>query len=108
MSVAAAKHRRTVECFQNYYTAKGDDRNDPLRNPGVLFQNLAFEKSIVQALRALGMVDQHGQHSWKILDVGCGSGFSLFRLLFYGLESERLHGIDIAEVRIAQGHMRLP
>jgi SAM-dependent methyltransferase len=108
MSLAAARRRRTADCFRNYYTAKGDDRNDPLRNPGVLFQNLAFEKSIVQALRGLGMVDQHGPHSWKILDVGCGTGFSLLRLLYYGLEPERLYGIDIAEDRITQGRQRLP
>jgi SAM-dependent methyltransferase len=108
MSVAAARHQRTVDCFRSYYTAKGDDRNDPLRNPGVLFQNLAFEKSIVQALRQLRMVDKDGKHSWKILDVGCGAGFSLLRLLYYGLEPERLYGIDIAEDRIAHGRKRLP
>ena len=51
LSVGMDKQRRAVDCFHNYYTSKGDDRNDPLRNPGVLFQNLAFEKSIVEALR---------------------------------------------------------
>jgi ubiquinone/menaquinone biosynthesis C-methylase UbiE len=107
MSVVAARHKRTVECFQNYYATKGDDRNDPLRNPGVLFQNLAFEKSIVQALRQLDG-RQHDIRLWKILDVGCGAGFSLLRLLYYGLDPERLYGIDIAENRIAQGRKRLP
>ncbi len=107
MSVAAARQKRAVDCFQDYYATKGDDRNDPLRNPGVLFQNLAFEKSIVQALRQVDF-DQRDKRLWKILDVGCGAGFSLLRLLYSGLDPERLYGIDIAENRIAQGRKRLP
>ena len=104
MNVAAVRQKRAEGCFHDYYTAKGDDRNDPIRNPGVLFQNLAFEKSVVEALRQVGV----DKHSWKILDVGCGAGFSLLRLLTYGLEPERLYGIDIAENRIARGRRRFP
>jgi ubiquinone/menaquinone biosynthesis C-methylase UbiE len=104
MSVAAARQKQTADWYHDYYTTKGDDRNDPLRNPGVLFQNLAFEKSVVEALRRLGV----DRHSWKILDVGCGAGFSLLRLLYHGLSPERLYGIDIAENRIALGRKRFP
>ncbi len=104
MSVAASRQKQTEGCYHDYYTAKGDDRNDPLRNPGVLFQNLAFEKSIVEALRKIGL----DKNTWKILDVGCGAGFSLLRLLSYGLEPERLFGIDIVESRIARGRRRQP
>lgn len=93
-----------VDWFEHYYTTKGDDRNDPLRNPGVLFQNLAFEKSVVQALGRVGV----DKHTWKILDVGCGAGFSLLRLLTYGLEPERLYGIEIAENLVARGRKRFP
>lgn len=104
MNVTAARQKRAEECFHAYYTSKGDDRNDPIRNAGVLFQNLAFEKSVVEALRRIGV----DKHTWKILDVGCGAGFSLLRLLYYGLEPERLYGIDIAENRIARGRQRFP
>ena len=103
MSVAAARQDQTAGWYEEYYTTKGDDRNDPLRNAGVLFQNLAFEKSIVEALRPL-KVDR----SWKFLDVGCGAGFSLLRLLSYGLEPEQMYGIDIVESRIARGRRRQP
>ena len=103
MSGTAARQKQTVDWYEDYYATKGDDRNDPLRNPGVLFQNLAFEKSIVEALRTI-----HLDKSWKILDVGCGAGFSMLRLLSYGLEPDRLHGIDIAENRIARGRHRQP
>ena len=104
MNPATARQKQTVECFEDYYSAKGDDRNDPLRNPGVLFQNLAFEKSVVEALRKL----KGDKDSWRILDVGCGAGFSLLRLLSYGLEPERLYGVDISETRIARGRKRFP
>jgi ubiquinone/menaquinone biosynthesis C-methylase UbiE len=103
MSVAATRQKQTADWYEDYYTSKGDDRNDPLRNPGVLFQNLAFEKSIVEALRSIRL-----DKSWKILDVGCGAGFSLLRLLSYGLEPDRLHGIDISQDRIARGRKRQP
>jgi len=103
MSVAATRQKQTADWYEDYYTTKGDDRNDPLRNAGVLFQNLAFEKSIVEALRTIRL-----DKTWKILDVGCGAGFSMLRLLSYGLEPERMHGIDIAEDRIARGRRRQP
>ncbi len=104
MSVAAQRQKETQDWYEHYYSSKGDDRSDPLRNPGVLFQNLAFEKSIVEALRQL----DGDKRLWKILDVGCGAGFSLLRLLSYGLEPERLYGIDIEETRIARGRRRFP
>ncbi len=104
MSIAAARKKQVAQVYEDYYTSKGDDRNDPVRNPGVLFQNLAFEKSIVEALRTIPI----DKDTWEILDVGCGAGFSLLRLLFYGFEPERLHGIDISESRIAKGRRRQP
>jgi SAM-dependent methyltransferase len=104
MSVAGTRQKQIASVYEDYYTSKGDDRNDPLRNPGVLFQNLAFDRSIVEALRAIKL----DKSTWKILDVGCGSGFSLLRLLSYGVEPERLHGIDISENRIARGRRRQP
>lgn len=108
MKFEAARHETTqattADRFHNYYASKGDDRNDPLRNPGVLFQNLAFQKSEVEALRRLNV----DKRTWKILDVGCGAGFSLQGLLGYGLEPELLYGIDILEDRIARGRRRMP
>jgi ubiquinone/menaquinone biosynthesis C-methylase UbiE len=104
MRVAAVREKQTGEWYEHYYTTKGDDRSDALRNPGVLFQNLAFEKSIVEALRSL----PGDKRLWKILDVGCGAGFSMLRLLSHGLEPERLYGIDIEQSRIDRGLRRFP
>lgn len=104
MNSASARQRETAELYHGYYAAKGDDRNDPLHNSGVLFQNLAFDKSIVEALRGL----PGNKREWEILDVGCGAGFSLQRLMACGLSPEHLHGIDISEARIAHGNRRIP
>jgi ubiquinone/menaquinone biosynthesis C-methylase UbiE len=104
MKVAAVREKQTEQWYEHYYTTKGDDRSDALRNPGVLFQNLAFEKSIVEALRRL----PGDKRSWKILDVGCGAGFSMLRLLSHGLEPECLCGIDIEQSRIDRGLRRFP
>jgi ubiquinone/menaquinone biosynthesis C-methylase UbiE len=113
-TAGAARQKRTTEkqtrekqteaWYEHYYTTKGDDRNDPLRNPGALFQIMAFEKSMVEALQRV----DGDKHSWNILDVGCGAGFSLLRLLTYGIEPERLYGIEIAEHLIARGRRRFP
>ena len=79
--------------------------NDPLQNAGVLFQNLAFRPiDCGSATFAL----EGDKRSWDVLDVGCGSGLSLLRLLACGLDAERLHGIDITEERIARGRRKLP
>jgi hypothetical protein len=36
----------TKEWYKEYYLRKGTDRNDILMNSGVLFQTLAFQKSL--------------------------------------------------------------
>ena len=99
----AAVERETSEWYRRYYESKGDDRSDPLRNPGVLFQNLAFQKSVVESLRAISI-----QKDWRILDVGCGGGFSLLQLATFGLDPAQLHGIDLLPDRIALGKRRFP
>lgn len=104
MNTPSTRQRATADVYRDYYAAKGEDRNDPLQNAGVLFQNLAFDKSVVEALRRL----DGDKREWEVLDVGCGSGLSLLRLLACGLEPERMHGIDITEERIARGRRRLP
>jgi 2-polyprenyl-3-methyl-5-hydroxy-6-metoxy-1,4-benzoquinol methylase len=70
----------TSEWYIRYYEEKGNDRNDLLRNPGVLFQALSHEASIVYAVRAMNLDPQNA----RVLDVGCGGGSSigLYHFLF--------------------------
>ena len=42
--------QKTDKIYKEYYNKKGKDRNDLLRNPEVLFQTLAFDRSIVSAV----------------------------------------------------------
>lgn len=95
----------TKDWYTEYYRKKGSDRNDLLSNPGVLFQHLAFEQSVISALRKATGLDRETS---KVLDVGCGSGSSLIRFLQLGFSPEQLFGIDVLEDRINEGKRRYP
>lgn len=95
---------QTEEWYSEYYSKKGQDRNDVLKNSGVLFQNLALLKSIIEALRNLSI----NRETWKILDVGCGDGGSLLPFLSFGFPVRSLYGIDIISERVSQGVKKLP
>jgi ubiquinone/menaquinone biosynthesis C-methylase UbiE len=92
-----------TECYQEYYARKGKDRNDILANRGVLFQTLALQKSVVEAISALPI-----SRNWKVLDVGCGSGGSLLQFLGFGFAPGSLYGIDSNPGRIQEGKERYP
>ena len=65
--------KETQNWYREYYLKKGKDRNDLLTNPEVLFQHLAFEDSVISALRRATNLSRETSNS-KILDVGCGGG----------------------------------
>jgi len=94
---------QTEEWYRDYYARKGADRNDILANRGVLFQTLAFQRALVEALQALPV-----SRSWKILDVGCGTGGSLVPFLAFGFSPSSLYGIDLLSDRIAAARERFP
>lgn len=86
-----------------YYARKGNDRNDILTNPGVLFQTLALQKSVVEALWMLPI-----NRNWKVLDVGCGNGASLAQFLAFEFTPSCLYGIDVIPERVQEGKERYP
>lgn len=93
----------TAKWFKEYYLRKGEDRNDILTNAGVLFQTLALQKSVIEALRTLP-VSRH----WKILDVGCGAGSSFPQFLGFGFHPSCLYGIDVIRERTQEGKQQFP
>lgn len=95
---------RTQEYYDRYYARRGTDRNDLRTNPGVLFQSLAMEASVVRAVRAM-RIDPPTAH---VLDVGCGSGGDLFHLLRLGFDPANIIGIDIREQGIARARRLYP
>ena len=64
------EQQQTEEWYRTYYKTKGEDRNNILTNAGVLFQSLAVQKSIIEALRRIPV----DANAWNVLDVGCGAG----------------------------------
>ncbi len=94
----------TKTWYENYYKDKGKYRNDLLHNPEVLFQTLAYEMSIINAVRSLHI----NPISTRVLDIGCGNGGSLLNFLRLGFNPSQLCGIDILEDRILDAKNILP
>lgn len=99
-----ATRTATEQYYKDYGARRGENRNDLLRNPEVLFQVLAAEASVVRALRSF----QADPATATVLDVGCGEGFSLLPLLRLGFVPSNLYGVDIRREEIAAARRRLP
>ncbi len=92
------------DLYKQYYEKLGEDRNDLLRNPEVLFQSFAIERANIAALRSIGL----DKSSARVLDVGCGSGGGLLQFVRLGFNPAKLVGIDSSAARIEQGRSLLP
>lgn len=90
--------------YSQYYHRSGPARNDLRRNPEVLFQALASEASVVNALRVV----QHEPSVAKVLDVGCGSGGDVYQLVRLGYDPAKITGIEIQQERIAVARSLYP
>ncbi len=85
---------------------KGADRDDLLLNPGLLFQHLANQRAICEALRPVASLCSI--RNATVLDVGCGDGASLLHLMELGFSAQMMHGIDIRPSVIERGRRRFP
>jgi ubiquinone/menaquinone biosynthesis C-methylase UbiE len=74
-------------------------------NPGNLCIRRELERHLLVELQSFGC---QPLSSKKILDVGCGSGFWLQKVLGWGATPENLGGVDLLEDRIEQGRRELP
>lgn len=92
------------ELYKDYYEKRGDDRNDLLRNPEVLFQSFAIERANIGALRSFSIDRSFA----RILDVGCGSGAGLLQFVRLGFNPSNLAGIDSDAARIEEAKLFLP
>ena len=79
-------------------------RYDPLRSVN-LFRSQQRDWAIARLLRRNGVRSLAGL---DILEVGCGSGGILERLVGLGAEERRLTGLDLSEARIDDARRRLP
>jgi SAM-dependent methyltransferase len=90
--------------YSQYYEKLGEDRNDLLRNPEVLFQSFAIERANIAALRSINL----DKSTARVLDVGCGSGSGLLQFVKLGFNPANLVGIDTSAARIEEGKSLLP
>jgi ubiquinone/menaquinone biosynthesis C-methylase UbiE len=92
------------EWYNRYKEEKGNDRNDLLRNPGVLFQAISQEVSIINAVRFMNLSPEFA----RVLDVGCGEGWSTEKFIRLGFEPGNIYGIDILKTCIRNARKRYP
>ena len=90
--------------YTDYYVRTGTDRNNIRKNPEVLFQTLANEKSVVHAARNIPLEPPDA----KVLDVGCGAGGNFFQLFRLGYRPENLSGIDILQENLGEAKKYYP
>jgi ubiquinone/menaquinone biosynthesis C-methylase UbiE len=90
-----------VERIVTYYQhreASGFARRYSLFQPGSLFRVQRFEREVLAALNRHGFT---GLSDSRILDVGCGDGSFLRRLVSWGADPKLLSGVDLLEDRVA-------
>ena len=94
---------KTEEWYRDYYTRKGIDRNDFLRNPEVLFQGAASDVALFRTLGRIGY--RPAEH--RLLDVGGASGGCLLPFIHVGAPARLLTCVDVRPELIEEGRQRL-
>jgi SAM-dependent methyltransferase len=74
-------------------------------NPGHLFMVQGRQRAVLALLQAAGLAPLTGR---AILEVGCGAGGVLHEYLGYGVDRQRLHGVELLGWRLAEAQARLP
>jgi len=94
---APAAERERIAAYYHQRRQAGLDRRYSLFEPGSLFRVQRFERDVLAALRRHGMTDLR---RLRILDVGCGDGAFLRRLVSWGAETGNLAGVDLLPERV--------
>jgi ubiquinone/menaquinone biosynthesis C-methylase UbiE len=100
--------RRELDRIRRVYavrSARGRDLRYSAYATGGL---LALHQRERLLLSKLGATCRKELHELDILDVGCGSGGDLVRLVGHDADAARIHGIDLREDVIATARRRLP
>src|SRR5206468_9192429 len=71
-------------------------------NPGYVIYMQSLERGLLRGFADAGV----HLEGFRVLDIGCGSGYFLNRLRDYG--AGECHGIDLMENRIEEGRARYP
>jgi ubiquinone/menaquinone biosynthesis C-methylase UbiE len=93
-----ADERARITSYYQQREASGLARRYSLFQPGSLFRVQRFERHMLAALTRHGITSLSDS---RILDVGCGDGSFLRRLVSWGAEPNLLAGVDLLEDRVA-------
>ena len=90
--------------YQDYYRKHSPDRNNEIYNSGATLQKLALDLSLINALSTLNL----NLKTTRVLDIGCGDGSALAKLVSYGFQPSNLFGVDINQDRIKAAISNFP
>jgi ubiquinone/menaquinone biosynthesis C-methylase UbiE len=98
-----------LDRIRNAYAARDADPATAARYDALALTNLGRVQNrdwvVATLLRETGL---HSLDGLDILEVGCGSGGSLQRLVGLGADPDRLSGIDLVEYRVFDARRRFP
>jgi SAM-dependent methyltransferase len=94
-----AGERQRIASYYRQRKAAGLDRRYSLFQRGSLFRIQHFERDVLAALARHAVTALGDQ---DILDVGCGDGGFLRRLVSWGADPARLAGVDLLSERVAR------
>lgn len=98
----AAEHldgeRARIAEYYQQRQASGVGRRYSVFQRGALFRLQHFERDVLAALARHNLT---ALNAYDILDVGCGDGGFLRRLVSWGADPQKLAGVDLLEERVA-------
>jgi len=86
-------------------SARGLGRRYEAHRPDVILATQQMERLLLTELGARGWTDFS---RLDVLDVGCGTGGPLLRLISHGVDPTKAHGVDLQETAIGVARSRLP
>jgi ubiquinone/menaquinone biosynthesis C-methylase UbiE len=87
-----------IASYYQHREASGFARRYSLFQRGSLFRMQRFERDVLAAFARHGLTNLG---AYQILDVGCGDGGFLRRLVSWGADPTKLCGVDLLEDRVA-------
>lgn len=96
---------RRIAAYYQQREAAGLARRYSLFQPGSLFRIQHFERDVLAALASHRRTELS---RYRVLDVGCGDGGFLRRLVSWGAEPVNLSGVDLLAERVATARRIAP